>query len=429
MQAHTSGHDPDIPFFHTVGIGSGPANLSVAALYDVLSPHEIALFERQPAAGWHEGMLHVGVRMQTGWVKDLVSLLDPTHPLSFLNYLVTTGRVYAMLGAGFDTIPRLEYSQYLMWASAQIPRVFYGTSVERVTFDGGFISHGAAGPLARSEHLVLGQGTTPHIPEWFAGIDPTQAVVADNLGTRIGTLDKDPDQPIVVVGSGQTSAECVSALMGAGYRNILWMGRRTWYAPLEESPAANDLYRPAYQQFFLGLSKEVRERLVSGQILTSDGISPGTLRGLYQSNYEARLRLGRFPVTVMPGRDVTGARMLGDEIEVTCVPSAGGEEHHRVRYLVLAGGRRQAPLPFDGELAEQVDRDDQGEPVIEADYSVRWKHADRHKIFALNRGRYVQGLVDSNLSILPIRSAQVINALAQRAVYSIRDEYVSTSWA
>src|SRR5215218_8372903 len=126
--------------YHTVGIGAGPANLSLAAMYDVLAPHEIALFEANDRPGWHDGMLHSGVRMQTGWVKDLVSLYDPTHPLSFLNYLVTTGRVYALLGAGFDTIPRLEYQQYLAWAAGQLPNITYGTRIDRVSFDCTLIS-------------------------------------------------------------------------------------------------------------------------------------------------------------------------------------------------------------------------------------------------------------------------------------------------
>ena len=83
----------------------------------------------------------------------------------------------------------------------------------------------------------------------------------------------------------------------------------------------------------------MRRRLVSGQILTSDGISPGTLRGLYQTNYEERLRTGRFPVTIMPSRTVTGARHVGDEIELECL-AAGGEETHRTAYVIVATGRR-----------------------------------------------------------------------------------------
>ncbi|MGA4685671.1 MULTISPECIES: lysine N(6)-hydroxylase/L-ornithine N(5)-oxygenase family protein [Micromonospora] len=415
--------------FHTVGIGAGPANLSLAAMYDTLAPHDIALFEARDRPGWHDGMLHSGVRMQTGWVKDLVSLYDPTHPLSFLNYLVTTGRVYALLGAGFDTIPRIEYQQYLVWAAGRLPRITYGTRVDRVEFDGTLVSRSGGAEVARSRHLVLGSGTVPFVPEFLDALDPRHLFVADELHRRLATVPDEPDLPWIVIGSGQTSAECVAALLARGCRDIRWIGRRSWFAPLEDSPSANDLYRPAYQEAFLTLSRDVRERLVSGQILTSDGISPGTLRGVYQHNYEERLRTGRFPVTIMPSRTVTGARQLDGEVELECLTAGSGEERHRAVNLVVAAGRRQAPLPFDPELTALIDLDERGEPVIESDYSIRWKHADDHKIFVLNRGRYVQGLVDSNLSILPIRSAMILNSIAGRTVCRFRDDYLSTRWA
>ncbi|WP_432902891.1 lysine N(6)-hydroxylase/L-ornithine N(5)-oxygenase family protein [Micromonospora matsumotoense] len=415
--------------YHTVGIGAGPANLSLAAMYGVLAPHEIALFESRDQPGWHDGMLHSGVRMQTGWVKDLVSLYDPTHPLSFLNYLVTTGRVYALLGAGFDTIPRIEYQQYLGWAAAQLPNIVYGTRIDRVDFDGELVSRSGDVAVARSRHLVLGTGTVPFLPDFLAALDPRHVFVADELHHRLSTVADEPDAPWIVMGSGQTSAECVAALLARGVRDIRWIGRRSWFAPLEDSPSANDLYRPAYQEAFLTLSRDVRERLVSGQILTSDGISPGTLRGIYQHNYEERLRTGRFPVTIMPSRTVTAARQLDGEIELECLTAGSGEERHRAVHLVVAAGRQQAPLPFDEELTALVDIDERGQPVIESDYSIRWKHADQHKIFVLNRGRYVQGLVDSNLSILPVRSAMVLNSIAGRVVCPFRDEFVSTRWA
>ena len=70
---------------------------------------------------------------------------------SFLNYLVTIGRVYALLGAGFDTIPRIEYHQYLMWAAGRLPNITYGTPVDRVDFDGLLISRSGGEVVARSD--------------------------------------------------------------------------------------------------------------------------------------------------------------------------------------------------------------------------------------------------------------------------------------
>ena len=95
----------------------------------------------------------------------------------------------------------------------------------------------------------------------------------------------------------------------------------------------------------------------------------------------------------MPSRTVTGARQLGSEVELECLTAGSGTERHRAARVVVAAGRRQAPLPFDDDLSALVDFDERGDLIIEPDYSIRWKHADDHKIFVLNRGRYVQGLV------------------------------------
>lgn len=414
--------------FDVVGVGAGPANLSLAALFDALAPLEMALFEGKPGPDWHGGMLHAGVRMQTGWVKDLVSLVDPTHRLSFLNYLVSTGRVFAMLGAGFETVPRHEYTSYLAWAAARLPRVHYGVPIERISYDGAFVCCSAGDRVATGTHLALGQGTVPYVPLFLRDVDPARVVVADDLGARLAELPTDPDTRIAVAGSGQTGAECVQLLLGTGYRNVAWLGRRPWFAPLEDSPAANDLYRPAYGEFFLGLSPPTRQRLVRAQVLTSDGITPGTLRAIYQANYEQYLCTGRHPVTVMPGRDLFAAEAAGDELVLRC-RGLGTEEEHRASYLVVALGRRYAPLPFDGELCEMIDSDEAGEALLEADYSVRWKYADRNRIFMANRGRYSHGLADANLSLLPVRAATVINSLASREVFRIRDDCLSTVWA
>src|SRR5262245_28696693 len=108
------------PRFHTVGIGAGPANLSLAALFEYSTSEQIALFDREPGPSWHNKLLHPGVRMQTSWLKDLVSLVAPRHELTFLNYLVTTGRLFALLNSQFDVIPRVEYVRYLGWAAQRL---------------------------------------------------------------------------------------------------------------------------------------------------------------------------------------------------------------------------------------------------------------------------------------------------------------------
>jgi lysine N6-hydroxylase len=416
------------PYYHAVGIGAGPANLSLAALFEAATAEKIALFDRQPGPAWHPTLLQPGVRMQTSWLKDLVSLVDPRHRLTFLNYLVTTGRLFALLNAQFDVIPRQEYQRYLAWAAGQLENVTYGVSVDRVSFGaGGFTVHAGARVLARSEHLVIGVGSRSVVPEGFAGLPPQRSFIADSLGDRIDDVAAEPDAPVAVVGGGQTGLECVLTLLRRGCTDITWFGRHQWFETIDDSPVANDFYRPAYQRFLQGLSAPTRRRLIEEQRPTADALTPGGLRVLYQANYDGMLALGRFPVTLRPGRDVTRGELAGDHV-LLHVTGLEGHETFRARHTVIATGRRLTPIPFDEDLWDRVEVDDEGELVLEPDYSVRWKGMNGHKIFALNRGRFSHGIPDANLTLLPVRAATVLNAMFGRELFRVSDELCPIEW-
>ena len=413
--------------FHTAGVGAGPANLSLAALFEGVAPEQLALFEAQPGPAWHNGLMFPGVRMQTGWLKDLVSLIDPGHRLSFLNYLVRTRRVFTFLSAQFEEIPRLEYIRYLEWAAGQLSLVHFGTRIDSISFDGGFHLHNGHRLVARSDHLVLGIGSCPVLPSGLAGLDPGRLAVADDLMARLDAITLCRDDPVAVIGCGQTGAECVLELRRRGFSDIRWFGRRPWFAPLDDSPTANEMYRPAYAAFLNLLPAAGKRQLVREQVLTSDGISAGTLRTLFQGNYEALLRTGRTPVTMLPGRWVDSGEPDGEGVRLS-VTGARGREHYDVRFVVVAAGRRPAPLPFDEQLLSMIDADDLGNPVVEEDYSLRWKGQDRNRIFVQNRARFTHGLPDANLSLLAMRSAIIINSLFGKAIFDVADAYPSTVW-
>ena len=419
---------PESPSYHTVCIGAGPANLSLAALYQSSTTETIALFDKQKGPNWHESLLHTGVRMQTSWLKDLVSLVDPTHKLTFINYLVSTGRLFALLNAQFDFIPRREYMQYLAWAAKQIDNIHYGVTIERVSFgEGGFVLHAGGRAVAQGRNLVIGVGTRPVMPTGLSWLPRDRAFIADELGWRINDLSLDRDAPVAVVGGGQTGFEAVMRLLSGGFSDIRWLGRRQWFQTIDDSPVANEFYRPAHQQFLQTLSRTTRRSLVEEQNPTGDALTPGALRALYQANYDRMLELGRFPVTLLPGRDVlTGVMEDGDLVLHSTTTEA--KEQHRVKYAVVAVGRRSVDIPFDDGLRQQIETDDDGELVLDRDYSVRWDGPDNHRIYALNRARMSHGIPDANLTLLPVRAATVLNSMFGREMFQVRDDLCPISW-
>ncbi len=414
--------------YHTVGIGAGPANLSLAALFESATTHEIALFDRQPGPMWHNRLLHPGVRMQTSWLKDLVSLVAPRHELTFLNYLVTTGRLFALLNAQFDVIPRLEYVRYLAWAAGKLRNVRYGVEVDRVSFgDGGFTVSASGRPVARSHHLVIGMGSVPVIPPGLAGLPAERAFIADELAEQLPAMKAHANAPVAVVGGGQTGLEATVRLLNQGFTNIKWFGRRLWFDTIDDSPAANDVYRPAHVEALQRLSPVTRREVIERLNPTGDALTPGAMRMLYQANYDGMLALDRFPVVLFPGRDVTSAHADGEQIVLSCRTPEKPEEH-RARYVVIATGRENVRVPFDDDLRERVEVTSDGELVVDADFSVRWKGMNGHKIFALNRARLNLGLTDTNLTLLPVRAAMVLNSMFEREMFPVRDELCPVDW-
>ena len=419
----------DVPFYTAVGIGAGPANLSLAALFPAAAPAEIALFDRQPGPAWHPKLLHPGVTMQTSWMKDLVSLVDPTHRLTFMNYLVTTGRLYNLLNAQFATIPRLEYVRYLEWAAAQLPRLHWGVALDRVSWssDGGFSVWSGEAEVARGQHLVLGVGTEPYLPPDLAHLPADQVCVPDDLLDALPGMTE-RTAPVAVVGGGQTGAESVLRLLAEGFTDIRWFGRRPWFQPMDDSPPANEFYRPAHAEHLQQLPRATRSALIEGQTLTGDAITPGTIHAIYQANYRGELELGRFPVTMYPGREVTAGETT--DAGTVLLHAVGSEvpERHEVRYAVMATGRRPVAPPFDLDLQERVEADETGGMIVDADYSVRWKGSGENRIYALNRGRLSHGIPDANLTLLPVRAALVLNSMMDRQLLTVRDDALPVRW-
>ena len=417
------------PAFHVAAIGAGPSNLSLAALYQASTQdRSMVLFDRQPGPSWHAALLHPGVDMQTSWLKDLVTVVDPTHRLSFLNYLVTSGRFYALNNSQFDSLPRREYQRYLAWAAGQIDNLHFGVDIDEISLGAdGFQLSSAGVPRSLSEHVVVGVGTRPAIPAQLSGLPQDRVFIADELVRRLPEMAVDKTVPVAVLGGGQTGCEAVLRLIGEGFTDIRWIGRGQWFRTIDDSPIANEFYRPEHQQFLQGLTLSSREKLVRGQRSTGDALTPGGMRAVYQANYHALLETGSFAANIMVGHDVVGATAEDDRVVLRCETS---EQHPEipVAYAVVAMGRERTPIPFDDELRERVDFDDNGEVIVESDYSIRWKGSNGHRIYALNRARFSHGIPDANLTLLPVRSALIVNSMLEREAYHLQENLCAVTW-
>src|SRR5260370_41139756 len=92
-----------------VGVGVGPFNLSLAAL---LAPtgFKARFFERSAAFQWHPGLLFPEATIQVSYLKDLVTLADPTSPESFTAFLSANKRRYLLINRTEARLRRQKFS-------------------------------------------------------------------------------------------------------------------------------------------------------------------------------------------------------------------------------------------------------------------------------------------------------------------------------
>jgi len=276
MQTETPKH------FACVGVGVGPANLSLASLLYSYPKLPIRFLEKRPDFGWHDGQHIEGASLQVSILKDLVTLSDPTSELSFLSYLHAHGRLYHFINAQFDRVPRQEFRNYLEWACRKNKSIVFGEEVLSVDFNGVFFVRTDRG-VVTADNISVGVGTEPWYPlPTFAARGESQFHVSD-FKKRARYLG---GKRVAVVGGGQSGAEAFLELISRSPqelpRRVTWISRRANFFPLDDSPFTNDYYTPSFSNYFFNLERSAREHFNERHVLTSDGISESTLREIYQ---------------------------------------------------------------------------------------------------------------------------------------------------
>ncbi|WP_250301019.1 lysine N(6)-hydroxylase/L-ornithine N(5)-oxygenase family protein [Streptomyces sp. A 4/2] len=410
-----------------IAVGCGPSNLSLAALATEISGFDLLVLERNDSMSWHPGLMVPDAALQVSPVKDLVSLVSPTNPYSFLNYLVSSGRIYRSLIASRTTVSRREFEQYYAWAAERLDSIRFGQqtwSVERAPR--GFRVHaGDETHLARS--LVLGVGQRPRVPSFarnHLGADVFHAV--DYLRAPRRTAGR----RVLVVGGGQSAAEVVRHLLG-GDRSALpgclvWAPGRLGLPPLDDSPFSNDWFTPQAVRYFHELDDKERAQLLDSQRYASDGVSAGLLDDIYRRLYELDyLEPGEFDHAILPGHRLVGLTRGTSGYQALVAGTAPGNEATLdVDTVVLATGFEPYVPSFLAPLLADLPLNDDGTFRTRLDYSLDRAGSDGGQIYVQNAARHSHGVADPNLSLSAWRSATILNALVGEPVFKT-DGYAS----
>jgi putrescine N-hydroxylase len=412
------------------GVGIGPFNLSLAALADPLDGLRSAFFERAPEFRWHPGLMIDGTTVQVPFLADLVSLVEPASPLSFLSYLKDRERLFPFYFAERFHIPRAEYDAYCRWASRQLPSCRFGHEVLRIEWsavDDSFALEVAPGGRMLARNVVLGVGTAPHLPAPLRLVD---GVVhsADYLPARDRLVAAGD---VTVVGSGQSGAEVFLDLLRRRTSGSLrWLARTLAFAPMEYSKLGLEQFTPDYTRFFHGLDEAARDRLEPTQWQLYKGISGDTIAEIFDELYQRTVGGGWPGVTLAPGVEVTEASTRDGRIAlVVRHVQQGGTAVLHTDAVVCATGYTERDL---GELlapmAHLVERDRAGRLAVGPDYRVGLAGQVRGSLFVQNAERHTHGVGAPDLGLAAWRSATILNEVCGKVVYPLPERTAFTTF-
>lgn len=424
------GTDTDLADLDVAGAGLGPCNLSLAALLAPLTDVRARFLEARSSFQWHCGIMVPGAQLQVSFLKDLVTLVDPCNPFSFLNYLATEGLLHRFLIAHTDRCSRQEFERYYQWAADQIVSIRWDHEVENVELRDGLFEVTCAGrePVT-ARNLVIGSGRTPAVPDFARKLRGNAVLHSGEFRiVRPEVAGRD----VMVVGAGQSGAEVVNHLLGGELglpRSLTWVSSRVGFLPMDDSPFSNEWFHPAYVDHFYGLSQERRRVLLERQRLASDGVSESLLREIYRRLYELdALDPGRVRRRLLVCRRVSD--LFADDDRLMAIirdDDTGKIESCAADVVIFATGYRNE---FPGYLEPLRGRvlDGDGSLRVRRDYSLDWDGPEHLGIYVQNSAESTHGIADPNLSLAAWRSARIVNSICGRTVYRTEDSSSTISW-
>ncbi|NEN75319.1 SidA/IucD/PvdA family monooxygenase [Pelistega sp. NLN82] len=419
--------------FDIFGIGIGPFNLGLSAL---LSRHiniQSKFVDKRPDFQWHEGLLIPGTTLQVPFFADLVSMADPTHPFSYINYLHLHDRLYQFYYYNNFLIPRTEYNHYCQWVVNQLPSCTFSEEVKSVKYeDKQFIiecdSLSEGKKYYSSKHLSIGIGTVPYVPSTLKHSSYPKVIHSSEF---IHLQEKLAEcQQVTIVGSGQSAAECVLALYqklsperikrGASIR---WITHAKGFHPMEYSKLGQECFTPDYMRYFQQLTREKRKHVSLSQGFLYKGISFTTIADIFDLLYERSI-----------GGHPTGLSLYSNCL-VEKIDTYTEYEKIDIHYyheelgqkgvlqtdaLILATGYYHCwPEWFEELKREILVTDSDNQYIIQDDFTLLRSDNKEGKIFLQNAEIDQQSVASPDLGVGPYRNAIICNQLLENDFYHI----------
>jgi lysine/ornithine N-monooxygenase/predicted FMN-binding regulatory protein PaiB len=418
--------------YDLLGIGFGPSNLALAVCAREQGSRLSCLFvERGDSVAWHPGMLIEGARMQISFLKDLVSLRNPASPYSFLQYAKAKGRLERFVNLNEFRLTRIEYNDYLRWVAEDFAeQVRYGTRVVRVAparEPGGVsslfrvetenVSSGLRATVY-ARNVVHAGGGRPHLPADV--VEAPSVMHSSDFLRRFPAQFDDTRRPyrLAVVGGGQSAGEIAEYILDRYEHaevNLIVTGLTL--QPTDNSPFSNEQYYSENADAFYRSSATARAAVAERVRGSNYGvIREDLLDRLYHTDYMDHVK-GRRRLRIHSFAHLSSVRQKDDALVATIERRLENRvEELRCDGVVLATGYDRS---LDAEIFADV------LPLLSTGESGGLFLSPAHRARAadeLRAGLYVQGCGEAQfgigetlLSLLPFRSREILNDIADRS--------------
>ncbi|MEV6599795.1 SidA/IucD/PvdA family monooxygenase [Actinoplanes sp. NPDC051346] len=422
----------DAGVYDLVGIGFGPSNLALAIAVEehnagcerVEDRVEAVFLEKQDDFGWHRGMLFANATMQVSFLKDLVTMRNPTSDFSFVSYLHARDRLADFINYKSMYPLRIEFHDYLGWAADRLRgSVAYGHTVTDVVpvvaVDGEawavdvITRHAGGTRVVRARNVVVAVGLESSLPP---GVTPSERVWHNlDILHRAAAFDVAEPRRFVVVGAGQSAAESVAFLHerypGAEVCSVFF---RYGYSPADDSNFANGIFDPAAVDLYYDAPADVKRMLFDYHRNTNYSVVDGELiTDLYRRAYAERLG-GRARLRMLNASRVSDLRPRSDGVELTVEHLPTGElTALTADAIVFATGYR----PVDaarllGATAPHCQRDAEGLLRIGRDYRVVTDPTLHAGVYLQGGTEHAHGITSTLLSAVAVRSGEIVASVA-----------------
>lgn len=407
--------------YDLAGIGIGPFNLSLASLLSPISNFKMNFFESKEKFSWHDELLFTDAVMQTSYLKDLVSSVDPTNQNSFINYLVSKGLFYQFLNTGRSTVSRLEFQDYCKWASENLStRLSFNSTIEEVTISNGEFILKTNNLEIKARNICIGTGPIKKVPDF------AKPFLSKNIFHAKSQELKNVDfenKRVLIIGGGQTGLEIfrngLNAKWGKPSRIQIVSDRQT-FQPLDESAFANDFFTPNFINDFFEVKQDMKDKVVESQKFMSDGNTPSYLEDFYTELYLDKYYNKFFcPYNILPMRTALNLNKHDDFYRVSLHNSMFDKEEVIDADIIIfaTGFETKIPKCLDS-ICHLFEFDQKNRPILNPDYTLKSK-SGAAKIYAMNFSRHCHGIADPQTSLMAYRSACIVNSLLGKKIYNI----------